>query len=471
MTQHPNRPPGMLRFLARFSPAVRRYLASVSARVDDSPGWTNLGGTQWDKPYPNLYQEQVNALEAWRKNPLAKRIITLTTDYVVANGITVSSQHTDLDRFIQRFWNHPRNQMNIRLPEMCNELSRAGELFPVLNINPTDGMSYVRFVPATEIDQIHWQSGDYETETAYHQVAASAMDDLEGRWWRSPWHPEAFQPGPDGRIQIMLHYAVNRPTGCVRGESDLAPILIWLRRYSQWLEDRVRLNWAARAFLWIVTVPTNKIAAKRQQYAAPPDPGSVIVKDDGEQWDMITPSLQARDASADGRQIRYMIGAGAGLPLHMLSEAESTNLATAQAQQEPTFRQFTRRQRYFCHILQDLVLHAYNAHARQRSNARKITHADIAVQTPEIIKSDNQALASAGREIITMLTGLRGELLASGIQPSDELNRRTLEMAFRFAGEVLQPDEINALLQPGPGSGPPQPNTEPDQDPDPENDA
>jgi hypothetical protein len=40
----------------------------------------------------------------------------------------------------------------------------------------------------------------------------------------------------------MLHYAVNRPVGAVRGESDLAPILPWLRRYNRWLEDRVRLN-------------------------------------------------------------------------------------------------------------------------------------------------------------------------------------------------------------------------------------
>ena len=33
---------------------------------------------------------------------------------------------------------------------------------------------------------------------------------------------------------------LNRPVGCLRGESDLAPVLPWLRRYSRWLEDRVR---------------------------------------------------------------------------------------------------------------------------------------------------------------------------------------------------------------------------------------
>jgi hypothetical protein len=37
-------------------------------------------------------------------------------------------------------------------------------------------------------------------------------------------------------------YAVNRPIGALRGESDLAPILPWMQRYSRWLEDRVRLS-------------------------------------------------------------------------------------------------------------------------------------------------------------------------------------------------------------------------------------
>ena len=42
------------------------------------------------------------------------------------------------------------------------------------------------------------------------------------------------------------------------GESDLTTIIPWLLRYSRMLEDRVRLHWAARAFLYLVTVPPTK---------------------------------------------------------------------------------------------------------------------------------------------------------------------------------------------------------------------
>jgi ABC-type polar amino acid transport system ATPase subunit len=43
------------------------------------------------------------------------------------------------------------------------------------------------------------------------------------------------------------------------------------------LEDRVRLHWAVRAFLWVVTVPNNKIAEKLEQYRGAPEAGSIRV--------------------------------------------------------------------------------------------------------------------------------------------------------------------------------------------------
>ena len=72
----------------------------------------------------------------------------------------------------------------------------------------------------------------------------------------------AAAPGP-----VCLHFAVNRPVGCVRGESDLASVLPWLRRYSRWLEDRTRLNAAVHAFLWLVKVPGAMLARRKAELA------------------------------------------------------------------------------------------------------------------------------------------------------------------------------------------------------------
>jgi hypothetical protein len=435
-------PPASLRILSRMSPATRAYLADVASRVSDSDsGWSPLTGTRLDQGWADLAQQQEDALEAWRKNPLARRIVSLTTDFVVGDGITLSSAYTPLQRFLDHWWNHPQNRMDTRLPSLCDELTRNGELFPVLHVNPGDGMSYVRFMPASEIDQVEWRAGDYEAETRYHQLP-DTIENTEGRWWPSPLHAGAGEAGA-----LMLHYAVNRPVGCVRGESDLAPALVWLRRYSHWLEDRARLNWASRMFLWFVQVPSGRVQAKQQQYKSPPESGSIVVHDDGETWDLKTPSISANDVKADGRALKRMAAVATGTPLHYLSDEENANLATATAMEEPTNRHYSRRQRTFTYILRDLAVTAYNVWLQRGGHRwQSMTYKEITPTVQEIVRSDNNKLASAAKDIVSMLAELRSELSGAGLELSPAMNRHTLELALKFAGEILDAGEIDALL-------------------------
>ncbi len=109
--------------------------------------------------------------------------------------------------------------------------------------NNLDGMSYIRFVTKDQIQKIETAPNDWETELVYYE--APPAGEYEPRRWLSPDHPEAGMADA-----VMLHYAVNKPMGAQMGESDLTTIIPWLLRYSRMLEDRVRLHWAARAFLY-----------------------------------------------------------------------------------------------------------------------------------------------------------------------------------------------------------------------------
>ncbi|MGB9639989.1 MAG: hypothetical protein ACPL4H_03705, partial [Anaerolineales bacterium] len=116
--------------------------SSLSSRVDDSVGWLPISSHEGENrviQQPEAYQD---ALEAWRKNPLAYRFIAITTDYVVGEGVTISSREPAVQDFITRFWHHPLNRLDQRLETMCDELSRAGDLFVLLFRNGQDGMSY-----------------------------------------------------------------------------------------------------------------------------------------------------------------------------------------------------------------------------------------------------------------------------------------------------------------------------------------
>ena len=83
---------------------------------------------------------------------------------------------------------------------------------------------------------------------------------------------------------VMLHYAINRPVGAIRGESDLAPVLRWLSRYTAWLEDRARLNRYRNAFMFVVkgkwADEAQRLARQSALATAPPPPGSFLVVDE-----------------------------------------------------------------------------------------------------------------------------------------------------------------------------------------------
>lgn len=412
--------------------------APVSARVDDSPGWSSFTGRPHDYDPSQVFENYQDALEAWRKNPIAWRIISITTDYVVGDTVQISSTHRALNKFIKAFWHHPKNVMELRLESMCDELSRAGDLFVLLFRNPQDGMSYIRFVTKDRIVKIETAPNDWETELAYHEQ----MDFEAGvRTWYSPYSPEA--PFQDA---IMLHYSINRPLGAMLGESDLTTMIPWLLRYSRMLEDRVRLHWATRMFMWMVTVPASKVKEKIEQYRVPPDTGAIVVKDESETWESVHPVLRATDASADLLAVRHMIDAGSGFPPHWRGEGGDANLATATAMQAPTEKHLIRRQQYVIYILQDILYHAYQRMA-EIGLTRTLTSHDYTllfnVETPDISSTDNLTLSSSAKELSNALTNLALNL--PGMSP--ELARQAVSLTFAFAGHPLTDAQIDAILK------------------------
>jgi hypothetical protein len=168
-------------------------------------------------------------LEAWRTNPLARRLVQLTSQYVVGGGLAVTCRHAQTAAFLKEWWGHRFNQGDMRAVEWCDELVRSGELFFLLSTDAA-GMTYVRAVPAIAIEDVFTSHNDVQQETGYLEKPAGGVALGEGCRW------PAYDPLDDARDEegafpaVMVHYAINRPAGAVRGESDLAPLLRWLAR-------------------------------------------------------------------------------------------------------------------------------------------------------------------------------------------------------------------------------------------------
>ena len=370
-----------------FGDLIAARVQEAAQFADEDRGWRSLTGTTRDVPYSTIAEHLADSAEAYRINPLAHRVVELTTDYVLGRGLTLRAADPDVQRFIDSWWAHPQNRLAVRQFDFCTELTIAGELFIGLHVNPFDGMTYLRPIPAVSISSIATDPEDIEVELRYRQIGRSGAGITDGQWWTS---------------DQVRHYAINRLVGTVRGQGDLVPLLPWLRRYKDWLTDRVRINRFRSAFLWDVELrgaDRRTILARQAELSTPPNPGSIIVHNESESWKAVQPSIDAQASEPDGRAMRLMIAAGAGLPLHFLAEADGSNRATAAEMGGPTLRRFERRQLFIGWMFADLAREAVRRSGRFADGRDLSIEAEFA----DLSTRENVATAAATRSIVDAL--------------------------------------------------------------------
>lgn len=427
---------------------------SSSPTVEDWYWSKNTNGTDEDWLYrrldqnwyqkdvlPNVYLEIHNqCYEAYNANPLAFSIIELTTSFVLGEGITVAAKNRRVQAVIDSFWNNTENHMDERVYNLCTELALYGEQFIHFFVNPYDGSVVIRQIDPSIIDMIETDPEDIEKHLRYHRrpisqtVQATAGDapapfdpndpqDTAGTW---------FTAGAE-----VIQIAINKVSNAKRGKSDLATILPWLRRYKDWLTDRVRINKFKTAFLWDVQLTgadKKTIDRKRMEYSYPPEPGSVIIHNEAEKWSAVEPNINAGDASEDGRQIKLMVAVGATLPEHYLADGDNGNRATASEMSLPTLLKFKRRQRVIKHML-TLILDRVIAEALKAGKIGPRIDTSYDITFPEIDSGEHQTLAQGMNWLLPALQTAAAQ---------GWLSRETaMKIMFEYCGEEIDiPEEL-----------------------------
>ncbi len=373
--------------------------------------------TDWDRQ--KIFSE---CLRAWRVNPLARRIVKLTKQFIIGEGLAISSPHKATNKFLTEWWDHPLNNFDHNVPRWLDEQTRAGNLFFLCSVG-LDGMLYVRAVPVDLVKEIQSADNDVEQERYFipHDMQAS------------PW--SAYDPETD-QDSFMLHFAVNQPVGTPWGEPDLAPLLVWIGRFSAWLEDRARLNRFRNTFVWTLKKNWQSKKEKQERQAAlnanPPQPGSFLLLDESEVLEAPVPKLESHDAHFDGMDLKKMIAAGTPFPLHYLAEPESATRTTAEAAGTATFRDLEQMQNEFCDMIISLarIALAVRKHIRRGVN----TGAEIVIARPDITERDNSLLALAVNRIWPPLADLFDRHMIN--------EGEFMRLIYRMAGESEPPSPL-----------------------------
>jgi hypothetical protein len=366
----------------------------------------------------------------------------MTTSFVLGKGVTIAAREAETQRVLMDFWNDADNHMETRVYALCTELSLYGEQFVRFFVSPYDGRVKIRQIDPSIIDQIETDPDDIETPLRFH---------------RRPMGPSATQPGDPAPVtgkdqhsfegewfaagKEVVQFTINKVSNAKRGKSDLATLLPWLRRYKDWLTDRVRINKYKGAFLWDVRLQgadRKTIERKKAEYAYPPEPGSVIIHNEAEEWSAVKPEINASEAAEDGRAIKLMVAVGAQIPEHFLSDGSNGNRATASEMGLPTFLKFQRRQ-YVMRAMLRTILDRVLLEARKAGRLAEEIDAQYDIVFPEIDVADHQTLATATQMLVTALTTAKAQGWVS-----DETAMRLL---FQFAGEEVDVSEEQARIR------------------------
>ena len=381
-------------------------------------------------------------IRAYRLNPLCRRIVKLYRYFALGTDVEVEIKEKPSNalkrffsveklgrtqRFLYDFWSHPVNRLDEQIPEWFDERTLTGELYLLFTVDAA-GMCLVRAVPAEKITAIECAENDYRQELRYH--TGSIDGSVYPESWEAWKDSDQFSVNSDQKT-FMRHYVINRPVGSTWGESDLFPLLPWLARYTGWLENRATLNYWRQVFVWSVKgqykSSEDREARQKELEARPPKPGAVLVGDETETWEAISPKLDSFEANADGLAIKKQIAAGAGVPMHFLAEPESSTRTTAEAAGTPTFKNFLDYQNSFFSLVKDVVEIA--CAVRRQVDPQILTHPEVVIHGQDISERDNPALAMAFQRAVQAT----GELYDRRLINSKEF----LRTSYQFGGLVF----------------------------------
>lgn len=378
---------------------VDRLLASIDMfqeRIaelefaEEDRGWVNHYGEQ------NIEFARHHLLKIIAKsrlfyliNPLIHRGVSLQSDYVFSQGVTIQATNKAVNAVLQDFNDNPKNKREItgHKARLLKEqtLMLDGNVFLVLFTDTSgDGSVQIRSIIVEEITEIVCDPDDgndvwfYKREWTSIDPSTNKMDRKVGYYpdicyVKSPASKQlSFNGHPVYWDSPIVHVKVGELEKSKYGAPEVYSALDWAQAHKNFLQDWATIVRAYARFAWNVKVVggRNAVDATKTKLASTvtstsaiernpaPTTGSFFVAPkDGTTVDPIR-TAGATTNARDGRELRLQVAAALGIPDTMLAgDAATGNLATAQTLDRPTELKFRSRQQLWGDVLAQVYQH------------------------------------------------------------------------------------------------------------------
>ena len=402
---------GLLGARAAPEQATMREAHGVAIDADEDQ-WRRLTGDSRRDLSP-LTQERMQelAVHLWRSNLVANRLVELPVAFLLAEGVTVSVDDEEAQGWIDSFWADPINCMDLKLPKKVRELAIYGEQCWPAFVNEHNGEVRLGYLDpgaiatvVTDPDNVEQPIGivtkrDRRNQVRRYRIIVNGPETVFSK--RTQAIRESFGDGD------CFYFKVNDLSNASRGQSDLLAAADWLDGYDHALFGELD-RWAfMRAFVWDVTLKgaTPGEVEERARKIVAPKPGSVRVHNDAEEWNAVSPRLEAYEVGAEAKLFRNHVLGGQTIPEHWYGDGGDVNRATGESMGEPTLKVLSMRQRVWKHILVELLTFVIRMRVRAILNAEPEA-LDPAAYKPEVIfpeltARDTTKYAAAFAQVVT----------------------------------------------------------------------
>lgn len=341
---------------------------AASSRNLEEQGYRRLTGDQNRDLQPLTHDRQREiAVHLYQYNPVARRILNAIQEWILGEGISVSSEHPRTNQLLQGFWSDRINKWDVRLWEQTLELFLMGERFwPVASSAFSGTMHFGVIDPAyvkrilTDPENIEIQLGvvlgdgvgreERRIRTVITEEDLQLLSSAGLKMWE-----EMKRKEPKSEL---FAFAVNKLSTQTRGTSEIFSIADWLDGYEQLLFSILQREKLAANFIWDVTID-GADDAKIQDFIAKtgmPKPMSMRVHNEKVKYEMNGPQLgSATNNTEHARLFRNHSLGGMAMPGHWYADGGDVNRATAAEMGTPTEKAMTAKQRTVKLIMNEVI--------------------------------------------------------------------------------------------------------------------
>lgn len=376
-------------------------------------GWSPTGRRNiLARELPEVQHDRMIALSflAWRINPMAKRLVDMQVNFVLGNGISVSSRDKEVLMLIGDWWNDPYNQWPMRIQQRLRDLYIYGEWLhrPLIS---DDGFVWIRDIQPDVIsaafpdpmdhgvvDRIVYKNiilpnGSLEQNTYSSNLIRRRLNEIERKL-------------DDKYTGDVFLFGINRTSDSMRGIGELYPLLDYIDMYDDILFSRAeKIRNSAHVYYDLQLEGMTETEMRNylmNETNLPPRPGTVYAHNAQAVLEMKAPDLKADDHAQDTSVLKSHIVSSAGWPGTWFDDPGTAGRAVGAEMAEPALKGITNLQAYVEQIIRyeiNFMLHQKRDAGEISFTGDKIPPYQIAFTRPSTrdIQKTGPALARLGQ--------------------------------------------------------------------------